>query len=105
MIANQAGRSWSSSLHHREIDACRGQDLSVPLTNQWTRGPPSPGSTVVVSLCGVPAMLQTVAVDSVGSVATGVDPLSGRTSPDQLGVGVDVQAISIRVHCALHTAR
>ena len=98
------GRSWSRSLHRREIDACRGQDLTAPLTNQWTRGPPSPGSTVVVSLCGVPAMLQTVAVDSVGSVVTGADPLSGRISPDQLGVGVDVQGVGFRVHCALHTA-
>ena len=96
------GRSWSSSLHRREIDTCRGQDLTAPLTNQWTRGPPSPGSTVVVSLCGVPVMLQTVAVDSVGSVATGADPLSGRTSPEQLGVGVDVQGVGICVHCALH---
>ena len=49
-------------------------------------------------------MLQTVAVDSVGSVATGADPLSGRTSPERLEGEVDAQGIDISVHCALYTA-
>ena len=47
-------------------------------------------------------MHQTVAVDSVESVVTGADPLSGRISPDQLGVGW-ISRVSVSVCIALCT--